>query len=211
MLEATDQYVFISSARVYAQTEDLITEDTPRLLDVCTDKEYLKTNEYALAKAHITSPRSLLWSEVLEIYLMVLEEHLGNRPNVVMTEKSTNLKFKERIYQVIYCRYFNRTFDNSKIANFCDPNDFKQPQDGLGDCLRQFLATPKFGSIDWVLEAVNDRAAGERTPLAEIDTTGNKLYYIVYRYNLIFLLLPIRAVGRVRRLLLSLVRKMKVK
>ena len=296
MLEATDQYVFISSARVYAQTEDLITEDTPRLLDVCTDKEYLKTNEYALAKAreedlllksgqknftivrptitynknrlqlgvlekenwiyralhgrsivfskdiaekvttmtygddvakgiaslvgkedargevfHITSPQSLLWSEVLEIYLMVLEEHLGYRPNVVMTEKSTNLQFKERIYQVIYCRYFNRTFDNRKIAKFCDPNEFKQPQDGLGDCLRQFLATPKFGSIDWVLEAVNDRAAGERTPLAEIDITGNKLYYIVYRYNLIFLLLPIRAVGRARHLLLSLVRKMKVK
>ena len=51
MLKSTEQYVFISSARVYAQTESPITEYTPRLLDVCNDEEYLKTNEYALAKA----------------------------------------------------------------------------------------------------------------------------------------------------------------
>lgn len=292
MLEATDQYVFISSARVYAQTEELITEDTPRLLDVCTDKEYLKTNEYALAKAreenlllksgqknftivrptitynknrlqlgvlekenwiyralhgrsivfsndianklttmtfgddvakgiaslvgkedargeifHITSPRSLLWSEVLEIYLKVLEEHIGYRPNVVMTEKSTNLQFKERIYQVIYCRYFNRTFDNSKIANFCNPNEFKQPQEGLGDCLRQFLTAPNFGNIDWVLEAVNDRVAGERTPLQEIDRLSNRLYYVAYRYHLKILLPFLKLAGIAHKIVLLISKK----
>ena len=51
MLESTDQYVFISSARVYAQSDEPITEETPRLLDVSEDQEYLSTNEYALAKA----------------------------------------------------------------------------------------------------------------------------------------------------------------
>ena len=51
ILNNTKQYIFISSARVYSQSEIPITEDTPRLLDVSTDKEYLKTNEYALAKA----------------------------------------------------------------------------------------------------------------------------------------------------------------
>lgn len=50
-LNATDQYVFLSSARVYAPSDDLLTEDSPRLLDVCQDEEYLHTNEYALAKA----------------------------------------------------------------------------------------------------------------------------------------------------------------
>lgn len=50
-LEATEQYVFISSARVYAQCDGLIREDSPRLLDVSADKKYLKTDEYALAKA----------------------------------------------------------------------------------------------------------------------------------------------------------------
>lgn len=50
-LKATDQYIFISSVRVYAPTDKLFTENSPRLLDVCTDREYLQTDEYALAKA----------------------------------------------------------------------------------------------------------------------------------------------------------------
>lgn len=45
------QHVFISSSRVYADCKGLITEDSPRLLDVSNDEEYLKTEEYALEKA----------------------------------------------------------------------------------------------------------------------------------------------------------------
>ncbi len=264
-LNATDQYVFISSARVYAQSDEPITEETPRLLDVCKDEEYLKTNEYALAKAreenllrdsgknnwtiirpsitynthrlqlgvleignwlyralhgrtivfsedindkltamtlgndvsfgiasiigksetlgeafHITHPSSLRWSEVLDIYLKVLSQR-GITPKVLLTPKSTNLKFKRRIYQVIYCRYFNRTFNNSKIAKFCDISEFTPPQEGLAQCLNAFLDNPKFGYIDWILEATNDRASGERTPLKEIPSIANKLDYLFYR------------------------------
>ena len=50
-LNNTDQYIFLSSARVYANSDKPLTEDSPRLLDVAQDKEYLKTDEYALAKA----------------------------------------------------------------------------------------------------------------------------------------------------------------
>ncbi len=268
-LENTKQYVFISSSRVYAQTEDKITEDTPRLLEASDDREYLQTNEYALAKAreedillksgrknftiirptityntyrlqlgvlekenwlyralkgrsivfsedindklttmtlgddvaegiasivgedkalgevfHITSPVSLPWSEVLNTYQLVLKKHLGRDIPIVMTEKSTNLEFKWRIYQVIYCRYFNRTFDNSKIGQFCDISRFTVPQKGLVQCLEDFLKNPKFNSISWELEAVNDRVAGERTPLSEIPSFGGKMTYFCYRNNL---------------------------
>lgn len=271
-LANTRQYVFISSARVYAETEELIKETTPRLLDVSTDRKYLKTNEYALAKAreedillnsgrrnftiirptityntyrlqlgvlekenwlyralkgrsivfsedisdkittmtlgedvsegivsvigkekslgeifHITCPISLPWSEVLGIYTSVLEKHLGVAPSILMTKKSTNLKFKRRIYQVIYCRYFNRTFDNSKIAQFTDITKFTPPQQGLSNCLENFLEKPVFNSISWDIEAINDRVAGERTPLCEIPTIGSKIQYLCYRYNLSFL------------------------
>jgi len=51
LLEATDQYVFISSARVFAETTDPITEQSPRLLDVSTDERFLASDEYALTKA----------------------------------------------------------------------------------------------------------------------------------------------------------------
>ena len=51
-LNNTDQYFYFSSARVYADSgEKYITEDSPRLLDVTKDKNYLVTDEYALAKA----------------------------------------------------------------------------------------------------------------------------------------------------------------
>ncbi len=296
MLDSTDQYVFTSSARVYAQTEELITEETPRLLDVCTDEVYLKTNEYALAKAreenllkqsgknnftiirptitynnyrlqlgvlekenwlyralhgrsivfsndiagklttmtfgddvalsyasvigqkeacgeafHVTSPESLHWRDVLEVYLDVLEQHTGNRPKVVMTDKSNNLQFPNRVYQVIYCRYFNRTFDNSKIAHYVDPEAFVSPKEGLTTCLSSFLSKPKFGNIDWSLEALNDRAAGEHTSLDEIRLLSDKLNYIAYRYNLRFLLLPIKAASKVRHVTHTLVGKLKGK
>ena len=51
LLSATNQYIFLSSSRVYADSRTPITEDSPRLLDVTTDSEYLQTDEYALTKA----------------------------------------------------------------------------------------------------------------------------------------------------------------
>ena len=50
-LSSTKQYIFLSSARVYADLQPFIKEDSPRLLDACTDKAYLHTDEYALSKA----------------------------------------------------------------------------------------------------------------------------------------------------------------
>ena len=49
-LAATDQYIFTSSYRVYADSP-VISEDSPRLLDVVDDAGYLATDEYALCKA----------------------------------------------------------------------------------------------------------------------------------------------------------------
>ena len=51
ILTACQQYIFISSSRVYADSHTPITEDSPRILDVCKDELYLKTDEYALTKA----------------------------------------------------------------------------------------------------------------------------------------------------------------
>lgn len=50
-LQSTKQYLFFSSSRIFAESSILITETSPRLLDVCNDRRYLKTDEYGLAKA----------------------------------------------------------------------------------------------------------------------------------------------------------------
>lgn len=52
LLGSTNQYIFLSSSRVYADCADSpIREDTPRLLDVSNDKEFLQLEVYALDKA----------------------------------------------------------------------------------------------------------------------------------------------------------------
>lgn len=51
LLSSCDQYIYLSSSRVYANSDTPITEDSPRLLDVVQDHEYLSMDEYALAKA----------------------------------------------------------------------------------------------------------------------------------------------------------------
>lgn len=51
LLDRTDHYMFLSSARVYADSDDPITEEHPRLLDTTEDLEFLATQRYALRKA----------------------------------------------------------------------------------------------------------------------------------------------------------------
>lgn len=285
LLDCTDQYVYVSSSRVYAGTSEKITEDSPRLLDVSNDANYLLTEEYALTKAreenllkssgkrnytiirpyitynayrlqlgtlekenwlyralhgrsivfskdvgsklttltwgddvakgiasmigkeqalgevfHITCDYSISWNEVLAVYVRVLEEYLGNdrKVSVIMTEKSTSLLFPQKKYQLVYCRYFNRFFDNSKASCFCNTQEFTPPQVGLVLCLRRFLEAPRFSSIDWCLEAVNDSIAGEHTPLCEIPSMRDRINYLSYRYRLFgFFLYPVRRFFRI--------------
>ncbi len=49
-LQHTGHYIYLSSCRVYADNPP-IREDSPRLLDVSTDKYFLSTDDYALCKA----------------------------------------------------------------------------------------------------------------------------------------------------------------
>ena len=51
LLDSTDHYIFLSSYRVFADSSAPITEDSPQLLDILDDKEYLDTDDYALRKA----------------------------------------------------------------------------------------------------------------------------------------------------------------
>lgn len=265
ILKSTNQYIFISSARVYADSA-LIKEDSPRLLDVCNDKEYLDSNEYAIAKAkeedilfrspnknwtivrpsltyaenrlqlgvyekenwlyralhgraivfsrdlmdkyytlsygkdisngiaqlvgrqeaigqvyNIVIKQSFKWKEILNIYLDVLEQRLGKRPKVILTDKCTNLKLPYAKYQVLYGRYFNRHFDNEKISNLIDTTEWVLPKEGLVQCLNCFLDNPEFLKIDWHKEALIDKAAKEWTPLKEIHGNRMRIKYLKWR------------------------------
>lgn len=47
----TEQYIFLSSYRVYANEQIPVTENAPRLLEVSNDKEFLESDDYSLYKA----------------------------------------------------------------------------------------------------------------------------------------------------------------
>lgn len=51
LLSKTKHYIFFSSARVYAETQELVEEKSKRLLDITDDEEYIKDFEYSLFKA----------------------------------------------------------------------------------------------------------------------------------------------------------------
>jgi nucleoside-diphosphate-sugar epimerase len=51
LLNSTKQYIFLSSGRVYANSTQPLNENSNRILNTTNDKEYLATDEYALAKA----------------------------------------------------------------------------------------------------------------------------------------------------------------
>ena len=69
------------------------------------------------------------WSEILNIYISVIEEKTGRRPKVLMRDKSPNLAFSK--WQVIFDRWYNRKFDSKKISNFVPTDSSLKPEEGL--------------------------------------------------------------------------------
>ena len=79
LLSATDQYLFLSSARVYADPGAKIREDSPRLLDSTDDEVFLATDEYSLAKARqediLRQSGSTSWT-IIRPYITYSEQRL---------------------------------------------------------------------------------------------------------------------------------------
>ena len=87
-LDNAKQYIFLSSSRVYANSELPITEESPRLLDICGDKKYLATDEYALAKAR---QENILKNCICNNWTVV-------RPYITYSEKRMQLGVLEKEY-----------------------------------------------------------------------------------------------------------------
>lgn len=79
LLGATSQYIYLSSARVYAESDRPLKEDSPRLLDVSEDDVFLSTDEYALSKAReeniLKNADSKNWT-VIRPYITYAENRL---------------------------------------------------------------------------------------------------------------------------------------
>ena len=101
-LDKTKHYIFLSSARVYANN-NIITEDSPRLLDVSTDSTFLASDEYSLAKARQEN--------------LLIKSHKNNytiiRPYITFSEERLQLGVLEK-EEWLYRAIHNRTILFSK-------------------------------------------------------------------------------------------------
>ena len=93
LLKSCKQYVFLSSSRVYADSSEPIKESSPRLLDVCKDEEYLKTDEYALSKA---KEENILMASNLKNWTII-------RPYITFSEIRLQLSPQEKELWLYRC------------------------------------------------------------------------------------------------------------
>ena len=131
---------------------------------------------------HITGEESLLWSDVLNLYLDVIEKKTGKRPEVYMTDNALNMKVSRA--KCIYDRLYDRRFDNSKINEAIGENyNFVSIRDGLGKSLENFLdGERKFKKMTLTGEAANDRLCGVRGKRSDFNSTQAYIKYLFHRY-----------------------------
>jgi nucleoside-diphosphate-sugar epimerase len=86
LLSAAGHYVYLSSSRVYASSEEALTEDSPRLLDTSCDLAYLATDEYALSKAR---QENLLFDSVEKNWTII-------RPYITYSDERLQLGVLEK-------------------------------------------------------------------------------------------------------------------
>lgn len=121
ILKSTDQYIFLSSARVYADSP-IISEDSPRLLDVCQDKEYVASNEYAIAKA---KEENLLFESKYKNWTIV-------RPGLTYAENRLQLGVYEKenwLYRALHGRSI--VFSKDLIDKYYTLSYGKDVADGI--------------------------------------------------------------------------------
>lgn len=79
LINATSHYIYLSSGRVYANSQELLTEDSPRLLDVSKNADFLASDEYSLAKArqenHLINSEQKNWT-IIRPYITYSSDRL---------------------------------------------------------------------------------------------------------------------------------------
>lgn len=183
ILESTDQYIFVSSARVYADSP-LITEDSPRLLDVCKDKKYIDSNEYAIAKA---KEEDILFQSKYKNWTIV-------RPSLTYAENRLQLGVYEKenwLYRALHGRSI--VFSNDLMDRYYTLSYGKDVADGIAqlvgktESLGQAFHIVIDKSFQWkdilniYLETIEERTGSRPKVVLTDKCTNLKLHYAKYQ------------------------------
>ena len=132
---------------------------------------------------------SYTWKEVLAVYQEIIGSVTGVCPKVKWTGKSDSLLSSTKKYQVLYDRYFDRTFDNKKIESLDRDIKFTPLRDGIYKCLTDFIKAPSFKPISYLEEGRKDSITGDRLALSKIPGAKDKVVYFLCRYCRLYNLL----------------------
>lgn len=133
----------------------------------------------------IATAEYIKWEDVLSVYLDTLENYLGERPKVCMTEFCDPYTEKNNQYQVHCDREYNRKFSDTKIQHDTEESEpFMPVINGVQMCLQNFLEGERkfLTPVNWRREGALDKISGDKTSLKEIDGLKNKVKYVIYRY-----------------------------
>lgn len=121
LLESTGHYIFLSSYRIYAGSYP-ITENSPRLLDVSDNKEYLATEDYSLYKAR---GENILRESGMKNWTIV-------RPAITYSKRRFQLVTLEAQYVI------NRTFEGKAVILPEEAADIQGTMTWAGDVAKMF-------------------------------------------------------------------------
>ncbi|MFS2666798.1 hypothetical protein AAH091_16590 [Candidatus Bacteroides intestinigallinarum] len=131
---------------------------------------------------NIVTSKNIKWMDVLDIYLNVLENKMGYRPNAVEIDRCPQLDVNIAQYQILYDLHYNRQFDNTKIKEAVGGYEFIHPKEGLAKCITSFLDNPKFNYLDCRAEGIHDHYSHEFMSLSQFATNSQRLHYLMYRF-----------------------------
>ena len=112
---------------------------------------------------------------------MLFKEKTGKKARIIIVDKALNLSHPIKKYQVIYDRYFDRRFNNSKIKRVVGEFVFTDVKQGLSECFSRFIDNPSFRYISMEDETIRNKIAGEHFQLKEIPGKKNKIKFIAKR------------------------------
>lgn len=153
--------------------------------DVSVALSKLICNEKAIGEIiNIAGAEALSWSEILQIYVKAIKEKTGKEVKIYYADDWQDIsKQCNKFYQAKYARTINREFTSDKLIDLIGQVEFVSPEVGLRECIHRFIDHgSNFSNINWRIEAVCDRVAGETIDLKEFSSFKQKLAYLIKRY-----------------------------
>lgn len=107
ILESVGQYIFLSTCRVFADSEYPITETSPRLLDTSNDYGLLKSDDYPITKA---KQENILFNHNMQNWTIV-------RPYITFSSQRLQLGVLEKEYWLYRAVNKNSVVFSKDISN----------------------------------------------------------------------------------------------